>query len=104
MPEIFDHIALFIDAIAGIYLWCPALPVFDFRHYFMRLVDVESPVRLDDFLCVGMRPVHDDVQMIVARVFMQSVKSLMLGQSHSPKKETGRFVHLFTGRLFVFLP
>ena len=87
MPEIFDHIALFIDAIAGIYLRCPALPVFDFRHYFMRLVDVESPVRLDDFLCVGMRPVHRNMKVIIARIFMQGIESLMFGQSHSSEKK-----------------
>ena len=96
--------ALLIDAIAGVHLRRPSLPVFDFRNYFMRLVDVESPVRLDDFLRVGMRPAYGDMKVIIARIFMQGVNCLVFGKAHSPEKETDRLVHLFTGRLFVFLP
>lgn len=70
----------------------------------MRLVDVESPVRLDDFLRVRMRPIHGDMEVIIARVLVQGVNCLVFGKAHSPEKETDRFVHLFTGRLFVFLP
>ena len=95
---------LFIDAIAGIHLWCPALFVFDFRHYFMRLVNVESSVRLNDFLRVGMRPVHGDMEVIIARALMQGVNCLVFSKAHSPEKKADSFVHLFTGRLLVFLP
>ena len=102
--EILDHISLFIDAIACVHLRCPALPVFDFRHYLVCLVDVESPVRLNDFLRVGMRPVYGDMKVIIARIFMQGVNCLVFGKAHSPEKKTDRLVHLFTGRLFVFLP
>ena len=70
----------------------------------MRLVDVESSVRLDDLLRVRMRPIHGDMQMIIARVFMQGINCLVFGKAHPPEKETDRFVHLLTGRLFVFLP
>ena len=70
----------------------------------MRRVDVESSVRLDDFLRVGMCSVHGDMRMIVACIFMQSIESLMFGKPHSPEKKTDRLVHLFTGGLLVFLP
>lgn len=86
------------------FLTGPALFMLDFRHYFMRRVNVKSSVRLGYLFRVGMRPVHDDVQMVVACVFMQGVESLMFGKSHSPEKKTDRLAHLFTGRLFVFLP
>lgn len=102
--EILDHISLFIDAIACVHLRCPALPVFDFRHDLMCLVDVETQVRLDDFLCVGMRPVHNDMEVIISRVLVQGVNCLVFGKPHSTEKETDRLVHLFAGRLFVFLP
>ncbi len=95
---------LFIDAIAGVQLRCPALPVFDYRHYVMRVADVESPVRLNDFLRVRMRPIHGDMEVTIARVLMQGVNCLVFVKTHSPEKETDCFVHLLTGRLFVFLP
>ena len=78
--------------------------MFDCGNNLVSGFDIESPVRLNDFLRVGMRPIHDDVQMIVARVLVQGVERLMLGQPHSPKKETDRLIRLLAGGLFVFLP
>ena len=102
--KILDHISLLIDAVTGVLLRCPTLPMFDFRHYLMCLVDVESPVRLNDFLCVGMRPVHDNMEVIIARILMQGVNCLVFSKAHSPEKETDCIIHLFTSRLLVFLP
>ena len=102
--KILDHISLFIDAITGIYLRSPALPVFDFSNDFVRLFDVESSVRLNDLFRVGMRPVHDNMKMTVSRILVQGIERLMFGKPHSPEKEIDRFIHLFTGRLLVFLP
>ena len=51
-----------------------------------------------------MRPVHDDMEVIISRVLVQGIDRLMFGQAHSPEKETDRLVHLFMGRLLVFLP
>lgn len=104
MPEIVAHISLLIDAVAGVLLRCPPLFVFDFGNNFMYLVDVESPVRLNDLFRIGMHPVHDNMKMVVTRILVQSIERLVFGKPHSPKKKADRLVHLFTGGLLVFLP
>lgn len=82
----------------------PIPPVFDFGNNPVRRVDVNTSVRMDNFLRVGMRPVHGDARMIVTRVLVQGVEGLVPGQSHSPEKKADHPVHLFTGGLIVFLP
>ena len=82
----------------------PALSVFNFGDEFVRLVDIKSPVRLNDFLRVRMRPIHGDMEVIIARVLVQGVNCLVFGKAHSPEKKADSFVHLFTGGLLVFLP
>ena len=64
----------------------------------MRLTDIEPSMRLDDFLCVGERPIHGDMEVIVARIFMKGVNCLVFGKTHSPKKETDHLIQLFMGR------
>ena len=82
----------------------PTLPVFDFGNNLVRCFDIETSVRLNNFLRVRMRPVYGNMEVIIARVLVQGVDRLMFGKAHSPEKETDRFIHLFTGRLLVFLP
>lgn len=48
--------------------------------------------------------IHNNVQVIISRALVQGIERLMLGQAHPPKKKTDRLVHLFMGRLLVFLP
>ena len=102
--KVFDHIPLFVDAIAGIHLRSPALFVFDFGNDFVCRLNIETSVRLNNFLRVRMRPVYGNMEVIIARVLVQGIERLMFGQAHSSEKKTDRLIHLFAGRLFVFLP
>ena len=61
--------------------------MFDFGNDFMRRVDVETSVRLDDFLRVRMRLVHDNMKMIVACILVEGIERLMFGMPPFPREK-----------------
>lgn len=52
--------------------------MFDFSNDFVRRLDVESMMRLNDFLRIGMRSIHDNVHVTVVRIFVHGVERRQL--------------------------
>ena len=99
-----DNLAFFVDPVTGMVLAGPSLLVLNFRHNPVCRLDVESPVRLNHFFRVGMRPVHDNVDVEISRIAVRSDNSLMTFQAHALQKNIHRFLHLFMAGDFIFLP
>ena len=70
----------------------------------MRFPNIEPPVRLHNFSAFGIHTVHRNMKMIIVRIVVQPIDSLVSGQAHPFKKNIHQFLHLFSGRLFAFLP
>ena len=70
----------------------------------MRLLDVETLVRLHDFSGFRVHAVDRDMEMVIVRIVVKAIYGLMPGQLHAFQKNIHQFLHLFSGRLLRLFP
>jgi len=82
----------------------PTLNSFEVGNDKVGTVDVETSVRSMNLQCVGMYPVHQNVDVQIIRVLMHCVDGLMIFPFHELEEISDGEVHLFCRGLFPIFP